>query len=202
MNGRIEWVDTARGIGLLLVILGHLKFPYLSSWIYTFHMPLFFFISGLLYSDKGTFLQFVNKKFQRLVIPYFVLGAVIYLFWTFLYYIEGRPGIDYFRMLQDFLVQKHFWTVWFLAALFFTEIIYWLINHICKDNLIYSSIVSSVLCALTFVFYRLGGTTLPWDIDVALVAQFFYHLGYVSKKRIVPAFDETINNRHVLAWIA
>ena len=43
---RIGWVDTAKGIGLLLVIIGHLPIPLVPVWIYTFHMPLFFFLSG------------------------------------------------------------------------------------------------------------------------------------------------------------
>lgn len=42
-TNRIEWIDTAKGLGLLLVFIGHLKTPYLATWVYTFHMPLFFF---------------------------------------------------------------------------------------------------------------------------------------------------------------
>jgi fucose 4-O-acetylase-like acetyltransferase len=45
---RIEWVDTAKGIGILLVILGHtILLPFISVPIYAFHMPLFFLLSGL-----------------------------------------------------------------------------------------------------------------------------------------------------------
>ena len=46
LTSRIGWIDTAKGIGLLCVILGHLSIPYLDMWIYFFHMPLFFFLSG------------------------------------------------------------------------------------------------------------------------------------------------------------
>lgn len=40
-SGRIDWVDTARGMGLLLVFVGHLSIPFAAAWVYTFHMSLF-----------------------------------------------------------------------------------------------------------------------------------------------------------------
>ena len=80
---RIKWIDTAKGIGLLLVILGHLHVPYMTTWIYTFHMPLFFFLSGVVFSgSKYTFKEFLVKKIKSLVVPYFCLGFVIYLFYV------------------------------------------------------------------------------------------------------------------------
>jgi uncharacterized membrane protein YcfT len=39
---RIDWIDIAKGYGILLVILGHLDVGKIGTWIYTFHMPLFF----------------------------------------------------------------------------------------------------------------------------------------------------------------
>ena len=47
---RIGWIDTAKGIGLLCVILGHLSIPLVDAWVYFFHMPLFFFLSGVVFS--------------------------------------------------------------------------------------------------------------------------------------------------------
>ena len=41
---RISYIDMAKGIGIILVVLGHSIFPSenLTTWIYSFHMPLFF----------------------------------------------------------------------------------------------------------------------------------------------------------------
>lgn len=77
VKNRIEWIDTAKGLGLIFVILGHLHTPYISSWVYLFHMPLFFFLSGVTFSGgKYTFKQFIVKRLKTLVIPYF---RIIYL---------------------------------------------------------------------------------------------------------------------------
>lgn len=46
---RFDWVDIAKGIAILLMILGHSSLPnMIQNWIYSFHMPFFFFISGVL----------------------------------------------------------------------------------------------------------------------------------------------------------
>lgn len=79
--------------GIILVVIGHSGFtspliadrlPVLHNWIYAFHMPLFFFISGYLYSltnksfDSIGDRKFLKKKFDRLLVPYLILGVIIF----------------------------------------------------------------------------------------------------------------------------
>ena len=62
---RINWIDQAKGIGILLVVIGHMNIPQdLSKIIFSFHMPLFFFISGYLYNEKK---YSVNFDFEMLI---------------------------------------------------------------------------------------------------------------------------------------
>lgn len=179
-SGRIEWIDTARGLAVMLVFVGHLHPPYLSTWIYTCHVPLLFFVSGLVFS-MHPFKTFLSKKFQRLVIPYFCLGAVIYLFWAGIYLYEHREITDYWTMFLQFIEQKAFWTVWFLAALFLAEMLLWVELKMCKENKYLALLPSVILMCVAFLYYRMGGTTLPWCLDVACIAQFFILLGFIFK---------------------
>ena len=179
LTNRIGWIDTAKGIGLLCVILGHLSVPLVDTWVYFFHMPLFFFLSGVVFSGgKYDFKTFLTKKLRSLVIPYFTLGGGIFLFWCLLYALEGRPAGDYLEMLKNFLVQEHWWTVWFLACLFLTELIAYAIHRFFGKA---ATIASIALCAFGIARYRLGWGSLPWNLDVALVAQLFFHLGFCFK---------------------
>lgn len=183
MGQHITWIDTAKGLGLLLVILGHLHAPFLSSWIYTFHMPLFFILSGIVFSGtKYSFVEFLRRRIKTLVVPYFCLGTVIFLWYACIYYIQGKSSEEYVLMLKEFLLQRHYWTIWFLAALFFTEIIYYCINWITKSKLLFSSIISFLFLLFGFFRYRMGGTGLFWNLDVALIAQFFFHIGHIFKQ--------------------
>ena len=85
MNNRINYIDTLRGFAIILVVLGHLleRNGYTESalynTIYSFHMPLFFCISGFVteYSCKlnhssrlKDFLYYLLRKFHSIMIPY------------------------------------------------------------------------------------------------------------------------------------
>ncbi|MCD7836141.1 MAG: acyltransferase family protein [Lachnospiraceae bacterium] len=185
-NNRIAYIDTARGIALLMVIFGHLKFPYITTWIYSCHIPLFFFLSGMVFKgEKKTFAQFVKKSAKSLLIPYFALGTVIWIFLSGIYLFDPQPpqfiagAIDTpVNMLLNFLIQRHYWTVWFLPCLFFSQIILWILLRITSGRNGKTIFFSTVLCVFAFVYYRFGGDTLPWNLDTALVAQFFVCLGY------------------------
>ena len=70
MSGkRIEWLDIAKGIGIFLVVYAHARAPY-NSYIYNFHMPFFFLISGILYKSGGDVKTYILKKVKTLYIPF------------------------------------------------------------------------------------------------------------------------------------
>lgn len=77
--------DIAKGIGIVLMVIGHYIRSMLPSsiaftrFIYHFHMPLFFLIAGFFYersTRKESYGAFVWNKFQRLMFPYFILSWV------------------------------------------------------------------------------------------------------------------------------
>lgn len=82
---RIHWIDIAKGIGIILVSFGHIRngdeqsvwLPALDTpinFIYLFHMPLFFFLGGLTFSSRRSFPDFLKRKAQTLLIPYYVFS--------------------------------------------------------------------------------------------------------------------------------
>lgn len=185
-TNRISWIDTAKGIGLLCVILGHLGVPYLAGWVYTFHMPLFFFLSGVVFSgEKYCFKDYLIRKIKTLVLPYFTLGFAIFLFFGVVYFVQGMPASAYAEMLKNFLVQEHYWTVWFLACLFLVEILYYIMYMLAGKKPVAATLISLAVCVFGLLRYRLGWGSLPWNLDVALVAQFFFHAGHLLKNRLL-----------------
>jgi len=75
VNDRQICIDYAESIGILLVLVGHLcpEGGYWFRFIYLFHMPLFFYISGHLAGNAGydgEFRRYCMKQARRLVIPY------------------------------------------------------------------------------------------------------------------------------------
>ena len=101
--------------GIILVVIGHSGFTSpeiadrlsrLHRWIYSFHMPLFFFISGYLYSltNKSfaniNIFRFLKKKWHRLLIPYIILGIVIFII---KYSFAGLSTVERSFSLNSFL---------------------------------------------------------------------------------------------------
>lgn len=73
---RIEYIDLARGISIVIMILGHLGFgETFDHLIHTFHMPIWFFITGWFAQNTKFSLRWVRKKTRQLLIPYFAFGC-------------------------------------------------------------------------------------------------------------------------------
>lgn len=116
-NRRIVWVDAVRGIGIMLVVLGHMAIPHLAKlFIYSFHMPLFFFISG--YLNKRSFsVRWCVRKFDTLIVPYWAYGVII--MWA----MSAIGRWEWSEMLERMIKGVGVDPLWFLICLFFTEII-------------------------------------------------------------------------------
>lgn len=79
MNTRIYWIDWLKVFGMLLVVYAHIDTESaVHQYIFTFHMPLFFIISGFLYKHRE-FIKECQVVFKSLVIPYFVFSILLIL---------------------------------------------------------------------------------------------------------------------------
>lgn len=87
---RFAWADYLKVFGTLCVLLGHcnLQGEAITQWIFSFHMPLFFLISGFLYKPTGLKLCFV-KSLKTLLLPYVLLNAICFAYFS--YFALYRP---------------------------------------------------------------------------------------------------------------
>ena len=184
-NQRIEWIDIAKGIGILSIILMHCQPPkYLGILLASYSVQLFFFLSGCCFSLKQeSFNSFVLHKVNRLLVPYYFLGTIIVVYRTMIDCVLKHESVyilmDYEKKL---LISKSFTSLWYLPCLFVSSVLFWLLLKTTKNQLAYSGVVSFMLMILSYMYYRLGGKTLPWNIDVALVAIFYLWMGYSFHK--------------------
>lgn len=188
----IYWIDTLKVLGIYLVVLGHLPVPeYVSTAIYAFHMPLFFFISGFLINQNATipFKEFVSKKVRTLLIPYFIFAVITYIFWVVIGRNYGNDsintisiykpllGIFYSNAINDWMIFNI--PLWFLTCLFVVEIIFYFVRKL-QQKYIPIALICFVIIGYfdsTYMPFRL-----PWGIDVAFTAIVFFGLGYVIKQ--------------------
>lgn len=188
MKSRVEWIDNAKGIAIICVILGHFGVnDWLSDIIYTFHMPLFFFISGL-YLTKNiqykSFVPFIHKKIIRLLIPYLFFSFLLLLFYRLItFYTDILPNSEninylnsslniFFELKRDTLVRCH---LWFLTSLFLSNTLIWLI---CKYlSRLYQFISVIMISLIAFIYNHYSRHTTVFFIDVTMVACLFVYAG-------------------------
>lgn len=195
MKRRIEWLDIAKGIGILLVILGHCLD--LSGTpcriIFTFHMPLFMVLSGYLYTDRDPMPVLLRKKAKSLLLPfafYFLLGLAVTLILPW-----WREGLTWRGIAGDLWLANpstvHNSSIWFLAALFFVTLLF---RGICRlPSWGQFLALLTAYCAGSWYGRErvviLGYNHLPLNLDVAAVAVVFFALGYYANRG---GFQQTV----------
>lgn len=120
-------LDLLRGIGMILVVVGHYCGDgYIRTIIYSFHIPLFFILSGYLFriKDGEAGLTFIKRKVQSFLLPYISLSCVNLIFAFVL-----NRGMD----IKSSIAAILFWVVtddfpiggalWYLIAIFLMEMI-------------------------------------------------------------------------------
>lgn len=187
---RLDWIDSAKGIGIVLVVLGHTIVPdiyhtsttakFIREFIYNFHMPLFFFFSGYLfeygierYTDKK---RFIISKARKLLIPYLFFSAFAYLFVAVALSISklavilkdgGYNSKSLSKTIFEILthqghIDKH---LWFVYALFFIFLINILLIRTMKNP------------AMLFVMFLLSilGPSLNHYVILSSIAKYMFY---------------------------
>ncbi len=194
---RSIWIDAAKGVGIILIFLGHVWSTVTPSalyvWIYAFHVPLFFFVSGLtLKPGAGPLGSVVVKKLRTLILPYLCYALLGYAFYVAGYFLAQKQGIRVEQFdygLWPPLAGIFYGTigdgrlingpVWFLAALFWTFLIGYLINTLIRQPLLQWLVV----LALTALGLSLAEkVTLPFSGVAALSALVFLQAGYSAQR--------------------
>lgn len=131
MKKRIAYLDVARGIGMILVVIGHVEFinrPF-RNYVTSFHMPLFFIISGILLyvtkTEERSFGEVARSKSRSILLPYFIFSAGALLFELVRALVKSLDMTgELLRRLFQTLCLQGFSTFWFLPTLLIGELIF------------------------------------------------------------------------------
>ncbi|WP_301425203.1 acyltransferase family protein [Bacteroides caecimuris] len=170
---RIEWVDIARGIAIISMVAGHSAIPAtLSKYIWSFHMPLFFIVSGLFFKAPQTisFKALFIKRIFTLLIPYCFFTVIVMC---------GYIGTEYFKPYELYEGWEGY-ALWFVPVLFFAELLFYFIAKLKKPKLIICVCVLTCLGKILSIY----SIRIPFKIDVVPFAVFFIASGYIARKYI------------------
>lgn len=198
---RYQWIDYAKSIGIFLVVYSHLGVKDIEYYfVFTFHVPLFFYIAGYL-SAKDDKIFNIKKRIERLLLPY------IYLYLISLIFIFGTQAIlehkfnltTFSKTLIGLFWKSHSYPyavnapLWFLLSLLTVEIIF---QFFIKKK----PWVLIIFCLISLSFYLYNGINILLTPDwsslflLSLLGLNYYCLGYFIKSKMVVVNLQKLSN--------
>lgn len=180
MSKRNICVDITKGLAIILMVLGHSSLPdSLSNFIYAFHMPVFFILSGYCTNwHAGTFFSFISRRTKALLIPFFAYSVIV---WIMLKIID----VPVFSLAKG-------WgglALWFVPVMFSASIIaraYFIVsNSIIK-------FLCLLICLITGVYLSYANIYLPWSASTIPYATILIIIGAYLKRVESKIFNSNI----------
>lgn len=181
---RIVWIDQLRGLAFYTVILGHMSIgKSLKTWIYSFHMPLFFMISGLNLNIeriyKTSFRDFALRLAKKMLVPYLWLQMISFVLRFVVSIIRDKPVT-----VRDFLIGIFVGNnniigapsnpLYYVLLLFLAQLGLWFVIRLSKAN---KGIMAAILVGFLVFSLCFQKVNMPWHINVVPAAMFLIFVG-------------------------
>lgn len=185
---RINYMDIAKGIGILAIILGHTGRTFITLF-FPFHVPLFFFVSGYFLNRIEKNSEFVKTKSRSLLLPYVVTSLILIIERSALSFLNGDYWVD--ELLNSFCSALYgsgsyenktifmigpIGAIWFLLALLWALVIVKLLINV-------KYIVPIIIIVAFFSVISSKIIWLPWSIQSGMVACIYVYLGVWARNR-------------------
>lgn len=185
---RERWIDVCRGIGIILVVWGHVYGGYSFELIFLFHMPLFFFIGGYLFRPVDDLGAFCRRKAVQLLVPYavFLLAIGIPLaIHLFVNQVHDRAAVLDFigaMVLGGSRLSAWLAAFWFVTSFYVVLLLEaLLVGHRSRATLLW---LHAVLLALSYAnAFFAPALQVPFAANVALAAAPFFYAGYLFRQQ-------------------
>lgn len=189
---RIDYIDVAKGIGILCIVVGHCltKGTVLRRWLFVFHVPYFFIVTGIIFKKEEA-RKFIKDKFMRLMIPYYIAGILSIFIYLIIGHYKEIADEQYLRFIPNIATlvygNSRFgymqWNnpLWNVPCFFAVVIIFnFILNKIGKAKR--AKMLLLLVCALSWCVGYLTSNILslwlPLQLETALAMLIFISVGY------------------------
>lgn len=197
---RIEWIDIAKGIGMICVLIGHSESSILGNFVYLFHMPLFFFLAGYVYNDSqsNTPMKFFIKRIKSIYLPFIIYSTVFLICHNVFYrlniydsnityiYTNGEFVKKIVKIIFGGVTEPMLFTFWFFTSLFTICILFNILSYFFSISKFTGKEYVRLICIL--LIYAIGFGTIyfnmyfPAHINTSMIGLLIYYAGFLSKK--------------------
>ena len=150
-------------------------------YVFAYHVPLFFFLSGCMdtLDKEQNYFKYVWKKLKAIIIPYYGFAFLIILLQTLAVNADFHTILHWVKIVLLGCMRNEFFagSIWFLTCLFIVQIIFKIFKY-CNSKVLI--IIFSIICIIIYcIFFPFKMHELPYNIDAALWYIGFYALGYI-----------------------
>ena len=207
---RHDWLDMARGFAMLLVMVGHTDLSQTARLLFQpCRMPLFYITAGYLFNysrHQQSLWGYMGQRSRRLVGPYFLTALIFYVFseaacllvnGEFYMPLQQFLAIFYgnsasYSSLGDAFILKYNVPLWFLTCMTSSSLIFVALLHYFRNDANRMRLVIASL-AVAMIGYLIGRHLfLPWNFDLAMVAQFLMLIGLLLRENKATFSDARI----------
>ena len=189
---RIKFIDLAKGLTMLCVLIGHIDtYDWIKSSIYSFHMPIFFILSGYFLHERFEVFR-LKKMVRSILIPYFIIGIGLWLTKSF---INGnfkdilRVPLVVYKWNSDVISVG---AIWFLPVIFLGKL--WLLFTL-RYKYKYTLLLG---CAcISLLFTKLTNIVIPFGIQQAIVCAPYLMIGHEMK--FLRVFDRSYRKDFIIS---
>ena len=189
---RLSWLDVLKGIGIILVVIGHVySNRTVFNWLYSFHMPLFFLVAGWVYKEKSV-LTDIKRRIQTIVVPYFSFGLLVLFYWQVIERRFRDSDMSFMDSLLglfsgcydnlDFNVH-----LWFLPCFFVTVVLFNILVNLGGRKFAYIAVA-----LMSLVYVVLPMPELPWGFNRVFKYIGFYAVGFFGAGRETKIVDRNV----------
>lgn len=183
-------VDVLKGIGIIIVVVGHITYnELLFKTIFMFHMPLFFLLGGWLHNINTPQRTYLKSKMRSLLLPYLSFLVILWPLELLVAFPDQPWTSAWMRteLITPMLVGGQLLTgfaavFWFVTCYFLTQqLMHFLLRRYSLQRCI---LICSVMLVCAYLNAALLRTWwLPWNANVVLIAAPFYCIGYWARSR-------------------
>ncbi len=188
---RVHYIDVLKGLGIVFVVVAHCNtITYGGGYFYSFHMALFFFISGMLMNTAkyNTFRSFLLSRIKQLYVPYVVFYCMLYLYWLFverhLRTIDITPWEGFVGLFYGTDNNKWIYpggVMWFVISLMVLELLMYVLLRMSKSWFVRGGMLV-ILTAVGLLLSKFHLYILPFSLNNALLAIPYFMIGYLLRR--------------------
>ena len=173
---RIEFIDLAKGICIIALVLGHCGVTPLINGADT--LPLYLIISGLFFKEYSNALTFFTKKVNGILIPFIFFYLIGCIAFYLIKWFAPQLLVTTAGGIMDIFNNRQYFNgpIWFIIALFWCNIYFYLIRRATRNDYIIA--LSSLILGGIGWYMGYIGFFLPLFLDVAMTSLPFFALGY------------------------